>query len=171
MPAVGIVVGMRILPAERFTIESPLAVEEAAHRLRGAVASPAFSLRPTSHPFRGSVNGNTFAIHRVLGYRNSFRPQVTGRILPGRSGSAIEVTLTLHPLVAAFMIIWLGVAGLIFVGFGIGVLRRATFADEVGFFPFVFLPFGLALCTIAYRVESRKTKRALYRLFGAVAPT
>jgi hypothetical protein len=159
---------MRVLPYERFTMKSPLSVDEVVHRLRNGVAPMTFSLRRPPQPFQGSVRGDTFVIHRVLGYRNSFRPEISGRIAPGRSGSAIEVTMTLHPVVAVFMGIWLTAAAAIFVAFGVAVLRRTTFAGEVGLFPFLFLPFGLALCTIGYRIEAGRSKQALYQLLGVV---
>jgi len=166
----GIVVGMWILPYERFIIESPLTVDEVVHRLRNGVAPAKFSLRRSPQPFRGSVHGDRFVIHRVnrvIGFRNSFRPQVVGRVMPGRSGSTIEVTMTLHPVVTVFMAVWLTIAAVGFVGFGIAFLRSTAFAREVGFFPFLFLPFGLALCTVGFRIGAGGSKRALYRLLGA----
>ncbi|WP_203907617.1 hypothetical protein [Rhizocola hellebori] len=160
---------MRILPYERFTIQSPLPVDELTHRLRSGVAPVRFSLRRPAQPFQGSVHGDRFVIHRVLGYRNSFRPEITGRVVPAGGGSTIEVSMALHPVILAFMGFWLTIAALVFVGFGIAVVSRAANARDVGVFPFLFLPFGLAVCTIGFRIEANRTKQALYRLVGAVA--
>lgn len=143
-------------------------MDEAMHRLYSVVAPPAFWqwTRPRQ-PFRGYVRDDTFSIYRIIGYRNSFRPRVSGRIVPGPSGTSIECTMTMEPFIQVFMALWLSVAASVFVAFGIAALRDNQFGADMGVIPFLFLPFSVAVCTFGFWLEARKTKRALHELFDA----
>jgi hypothetical protein len=161
---------VRILPYQRFSIETRLSMDEVMHRLHTAVAAPAYWqwTRPPQ-PFQGSVTGTSFTIHRVIGYRNSFRPRVAGRIVPGHSATAIECTMTMEPVVQVFMALWLSFAAIGFAAGGIALLGGHGLAGGAGLVPFLFLPFGIAMCTFGYGFEAPKTKRALHDLFGLTA--
>ena len=55
-------------------------------------------------PLEGTVDGTGFRIHRIITYRNSFRPQLHGRIEPTPSGGArVVISLQLHPVVLVLL--------------------------------------------------------------------
>ncbi len=96
--------------------------------------------------------------------RNSFRPYLAGRVSPHGTGTTIEITMAMAPFVQLFMGVWLSFAALAFVGFGILVLRMPPNVDSPGIVPFLFLPFGIALCSVGFWTGATNAKRALVSL-------
>ena len=84
-----------LLRGRSFVFDSPLGVEEVTRRLGLA--------------FDGTFADGRFRMMRRVRGRNSFRPVVDGQIVPGSSGSRLNVRLRLHPLIlvigAAFALI------------------------------------------------------------------
>jgi hypothetical protein len=102
---------MPILPYQRFALDTTLPVEETCARLaRSVEPRRSFRLGAGTCPFEGSVDGERFAIRRIILYRNSFLPLVNGSVEPTATGSRLRGTLTLHPLVAVFLALWIGIA-------------------------------------------------------------
>src|SRR5450432_1343655 len=58
-------------------------------------------------PFIGIVQEDSFKLQRAIRYRNSFLPMVRGRIAPTPTGTRINVTMYIHPLVALFMMVFI----------------------------------------------------------------
>jgi hypothetical protein len=159
---------MGVLPYERLTIETTLAVEEAQRRLAEAVEPRQYvrwPFQPRSKPFEGSITGERFEISRVIGYRNSFLPRISGQIRQGSIGASIDVTLALHPVVMIFMIVWLlgvGAAGLVFAS----VAFSAGSFELFGLIPVGMFVFGVLLCTLGFNFEASKAKSLLKQLFA-----
>jgi hypothetical protein len=113
-------------------------------------------------PFIGSVEGSTFHLRRDIRYRNSFLPQVRGRVEAMVGGSRIFVTMHLHPVVGVFMLIWLGG-----VGFGaLAVLASAHVGAGPTLIPFGMLVFGIALTLGGFYPEAFKARRILEQGVG-----
>lgn len=66
---------------------------------------------PKEPKFLGTVKDDSFRLVRNIGHSNSFLPRVWGRLRPIPGGTRVEVTMFLHPFVALFMAIWLGIIG------------------------------------------------------------
>ncbi|MFS4470678.1 hypothetical protein [Chryseobacterium sp. T20] len=97
---------MKYLPFERITYKTNLSEEEVLTRLSGFVEPKKFGLgRNYIKEYEGSIHNNSFEISRVIQYRNSFLPQINGRIQNGNDGVKIQVTLSLHAFVSFFLII------------------------------------------------------------------
>jgi hypothetical protein len=159
---------MGILPYERFTIETALAIEEAQRRLAEAVEPRKYvrwPLQARSKPFEGSVTREQFEIRRVIGYRNSFLPRISGHIRQGPIGATIDITLALHPVVLSFMAVWLlgvGCAALVVVS---AAFRAGAF-EPFGLIPIGMFVFGVLLCTLGFNFEAVKAKSLLKQLFS-----
>lgn len=106
---------------------------------------------PASVPFIGSVQDESFELRRDIRYRNSFLPMIRGRITPNGVGTRVCVTMLIHPLVAIFMIFWLGM-----VAFGAISMRSASSIIPGGMFIF-----GVALTVGAFVPEAIKAKRLI----------
>jgi hypothetical protein len=104
----------------------------------------------------GWIIGDAFEIRRPKTFWNlsSFRSVGKGRIVSGPTGANLELTLTLHPVVRAFISVWLWVAAAIFVGFGIAYLRDTTFGREAAPIGLAMLPFGYLMCLMLFRVDA-----------------
>ena len=159
---------MGVLPYEHLTIETTLAVEEAQRRLAEAVEprkNVRWPFQSRSKPFEGSITGEQFAISRVIGYRNSFLPRISGRIHQGSTGATIDITLALHPVVMIFMAVWLlgvGCAGFAVMNVG---FRAGTFEPSSLILIGMFV-FGVLLCTLGFNFEAAKAKSLLKQLFS-----
>ncbi|MGC2829635.1 MAG: hypothetical protein WB994_08350 [Candidatus Acidiferrum sp.] len=106
---------------------------------------------PDGPPFLGNFEGNSFAIRRDIGYRNSFLPRIRGRINPTLTGARVSVIMWLHPFTALFMAFWLG-----FIGHG--ALRDNSASSLL---LWVMFAFGVSLALGAFFPEALKAKRLL----------
>jgi len=84
--------------------------------------------------FLGRLDGTTFKVVRIIGYRNSFLPVIRGRITQHGQGADVRLVMTLHPLVALFLLVW-------FTGLGTAVFGNLEAAGSL----FAALPLGLCL--------------------------
>ena len=62
--------------------------------------------------FEGKVSEASFELNRIIGYRNSFLPHAYGRFEQvNRHRTTVHVTVTLHPFVILFCLVWCGSIG------------------------------------------------------------
>src|SRR5215472_4770479 len=102
---------MTFLPFERLTLRTQLRSDEVYRRLAATVEPVQWfrnSLAGDDKTHQGEITSSGFKITRVIQYRNSFLPVVTGRIRDEGDGCIIEIILRLHFFVAVFMALWLG---------------------------------------------------------------
>ncbi len=152
------------MPFYRFQIESSLPKQTVLSRIRAIVrekpgfwqsVKESFGSRPEgSPPFIGEVEGESFLIHRDIRYRNSFLPQVRGSVVSTPIGSSVFITMYLHPLVALFMLFWLG-------GVGAGALAMLKAENGSFIIPAIMLLFGIGLTAGGFYPEAMKARRIL----------
>lgn len=100
---------MKLLPYDRFTLEANVLPGALQARLAAAV-EPYKAIRwriQDCRPYQGQVSDAGFKISRIIDYRNSFLPVIRGRFLPAATGTHVEITMELEPLVAVFLGVWL----------------------------------------------------------------
>ena len=104
-----------------------------------------------------------FRVRRDIRYRNSFLPLVWGRIVSGRRGSRVRVTVFMQPLVAAFMAVW-------FYGLGsvtVSLLEEPDTGPRwAALFPLGLLLFGVVVISIGFFSEAIKARRLLEHALG-----
>lgn len=105
---------MKYLPAEDITFQSKLKATALLQRLEDSIEPERafrFGLfqRRETKPYQGKVVGNSFNISRIISYRNSFLPRISGSIETTFSGSLIRVKMRPHVAVIVFMCIWGGI--------------------------------------------------------------
>ncbi|MGK0391503.1 MAG: hypothetical protein ACI94Y_004268 [Maribacter sp.] len=109
---------MKILPFGNTTYYSPFYREQIKLKLAEKItprdqtikiATLAYYKKRTAlskkYPYEGVVEGNTFNINRIIGYRNSFLPMINGHIIQNGERSKIEVKLKIHLFLQVFMIL------------------------------------------------------------------
>lgn len=163
---------MKYLPFENITYRTKLELEEIQKRIN-EVIEPKKTFRMTgifgnsSHkPYEGSINGNSFSITRIIGYRNSFLPRINGVIEKDFNGSKINVKMRLHVFVIVFMCIWFGGVGVGCLAVLTPLFNSDTF-EPMKLIPFGMLLFGYALVTGGFKYESIKSRKYLAQLFEA----
>lgn len=157
---------MKYLPYERITYKTNLSEQEVLTRLSGFVEPKKFGLgRNPMKDYEGSINNNRFEISKVIQYRNSFLPQINGRI-QNDDGTQIQVTLSLHAFVSFFLIVWCSFALFFFIGVSIRDIREKEISVEF-FLPLLMLLFVYALTMVGFKSESKQSKEYLRRSFEA----
>jgi hypothetical protein len=145
----------------RFAIQTRLSLFDAECALERLVAVE----RDESpiKPFIGRVEKRTFKFRRVISYRNSFIPIISGQIIQGEGGAVLRGAMRLHFFAAAFMAFWIGM----FVGPAVSEVSRALREHHVSSaLDVVFVPlFGIALTVFGYYPERRKAMRLLTDAF------
>lgn len=166
----------RFLPFDNFKLVTKLSATEVQQRIE-SITQPkkgfSFSFSGNRNkPYEGKLIDRSFEISRIINYRNSFLPIIKGYISAylGRT----EVTIKMRPVVFVliFMLLWLGVVGLVCLGTIISAIMKFRQVLEGGFSPLALIPFGMfvfgyALLMIAYKAESKKSKAFLEQLLEA----
>lgn len=141
-------------------------------RIDGAVAPETdgwFSRSRSDRPFKGWTVGQEFELTRVIHYRNSFLPTISGTVEAASRGSRVSGTMSIHPAVLVFMAVWITFVGAATVG-----LVRQSFASgdlsPALLVPFGMLAFGLALPLIGFIPEARRATRILTELVSGTNP-
>lgn len=161
---------MAFFPYERLTFETDLTVSEVVAALSEYVEPKRFWRNPFSDNYKsyqGSVSAEGFRILRIIHQyqRNSFLPVIKGRLHPMTRGTHVEITMSLHPFVAVFTVLWLSFAG---TGLLAGVTAWLTEPrDVMSLMPVAMFAFGYLLCTLSFKWEARKERRFLTELLSA----
>jgi hypothetical protein len=156
---------MAFVPYEQMTIETAQPPATVATKMAGHIEPRRWIRIPFSQKyetFEGTVGEDGFEINRIINYRNSFLPQIKGRFESLRPGTRIIITMKLHPLVLAFMIVWCG--GTSFAAIVSLPSFVATGDDLLKFIPLAMFVFGYLLCTLAFKWEARKARHYLSRI-------
>jgi hypothetical protein len=131
---------MKLWPTDRFEVETTMSVDDVVEALKTKIEPKRwFRLSPSHASFQGTISRDGFKITRIIQYRNSFLPIVTGRFLPGNSGIKVAIRLGLHPLVVAFLCVWFGGVGIAAIAAIFVLLTRQTQAA-----PLLLIPIGIA---------------------------
>ncbi|TXI95149.1 MAG: hypothetical protein E6Q35_10200 [Chryseobacterium cucumeris] len=158
---------MKYLPFERITYKTNLSEKEVLTRLSGFVEPKKFGLgKNYIKEYEGSIYNNSFEISKVIQYRNSFLPQINGKIQNENNGTQIQVTMSLHAFVFFFLIVWCSFALIFFIGVSIKTIREKEISVEL-FLPLGMLLFVYTLTMAGFKSESKQAKEYLRRSFDA----
>ena len=163
---------MKYLPFENITYKTKLNKGEIQNRLSENI-EPKKILRfrgilsSNNHkPYEGSITGAEFNVNRIIKYKNSFLPRISGMIDHDISGSLIHVKMRLSVFMIVFLCIWFG-------GVGIGCFfSLSVLLTRSNFEPILLIPIGLfvfvyMIVILGFKYESTKSKQFLTQLFEA----
>lgn len=115
--------------------------------------------RPGEKPFVGRVESSTFKILRRIYHRNSYRPQIRGSVIDVPGGSQVDLTMSISPAVAVFLVIWFAMMGG-FASIALGEIIPSAGAWNV----LIILAAGIAILAIGFTLffcEALKARRLL----------
>lgn len=153
---------MKLMPYDKFQINSKLSPIEIIQRIRDCTGDDEFFSLHQTHEFSGQVNDNDFKIMKNISYRNSFQPIIEGKIEQTSMGTQVTISMRLHLFVMLFMVIYLVLAGI----FGISSLINATVFSWSIFSHFGLLIAGGALASGGFWFEAYRQKRRLIALLS-----
>ena len=165
----------KFLPFEELVYHSELNKEELLARLDNEIEAEksfGFGAKSFSYskPYIGKIAYDRFEIKRAINYRNSFLPVIKGTIKNDLNGSKINVKMNLIDFVKVFMIVWLGGVSLGCIASTYSLFFRNNTNSETGFFmfvPFIMLVFGIAMGSLGFKAESKKSIADLEELLQA----
>ena len=156
---------MNIL-TENLTYKTQLPENQVIERLQDCIAPKKdFSLfdmynnTANGKLYEGKISGQTFEVSRIINYRNSFLPIITGNITQENNATIIKINMRLHMFVSAFLVIWCtGFAGsMIFM-----------LSKDVDFTFFDVMPFVMLVIFFrVFKFETNKSKKDFQQLFEA----
>jgi hypothetical protein len=151
------------LPYHRFEIASPLSLQAAMDAMRAHV-EPVKWFRwrwPSAHNddrFEGEIGADSFHARRILGYRNSFAPEIRGTI--SATGRHARVTIEMKPsaLVLAFLAVWT-------TGIVAGSVALIGADPSLVWLPLLMLAFAYLMTLGGFWFEATKQERVLRQIF------
>ncbi len=160
---------MKLLPFDNILYKTILTEADVIKRLADVTAAETmFSLNifecRSSKTYKGKIDNLAFKIHRITCYQNSFRPIINGVIEPADEGVIIKVKMRLHFFVLVFLLIFA-------TGIGFSNVLKSVFVDLKLEWNSL-IPLGISVIAYlvilgAYKLESRKSKKDLQKIFNA----
>jgi hypothetical protein len=162
------------LPYENYMLLTNLSPEEVGRRISANIEprlTGVFSefTRNNTKPYQGVCARNKFEISRIINYRNSFIPVISGEVSSYLGvESRIHIKMKPHSFVIVFMCIWLGFGGLFCLLILSNMFRPEMRPDKelsIGeVIPFVMFIGGCLLFSLPFKFESKKSKLFLAEL-------
>jgi hypothetical protein len=167
----------KFLPFEYFVLQTNLTMAEVLGRIADNI-EPRKGLRLDSYPekrikqYEGRIIDNNFEINRIIDYKNSFLPMISGQIQPGTNNMKIFITMRPAVFVLALMAIVLGTTGSACLTIIIMVIINFNKILQQGISPMILIPFGMfilgyGMIIIGFKMESKKAKEFLIDLLEA----
>jgi len=163
-------------PFRRLELRSRLSSEEVLSRLRAVLLdTPTLAEQfrtafghglsePAGVHFTGVVGQEVFRVRRhIQYYRNSFVPDVQGRLREVGEGTAIRVTMRLRPFVLVFMCLWMAIA----IPVGVLGVVVCLAGKPQGLLLLLFPLIGGGMVGFGFRFEANIAERSLRRLLEA----
>jgi len=154
-----------LIPYRRLELQSPLSPSEVRENLSRVVASKHWfgGGEPKDKLFEGTVSERSFAVQRIISYRNSFLPQIQCDFGPSDHGTKLTITMQPHWAGIVFMAVWFNLVGAAILSNCIDAFERHALGDIFGI-PLGMLAFGVALTLGGFSPEAIKAERLLIAL-------
>jgi hypothetical protein len=158
---------MKLLPFENIDYETKLTFEEIRSRLAADI-EPRKLFRFSTNPrkkYEGHLHGNRFEIRRIINYRNSFLPNITGTIEDNGVMRTVNVQMILPFFVLLFLCVWSGALLLAMTTFLVRQIASGKF-DAGILFVLLILLVGYALTMAGFTYEASKARAYFDQLFN-----
>jgi hypothetical protein len=120
--------------------------------------------------FSGYVKEDSFEIFRILGYRNSFNPLITGKIIEEDNEKTLTLDFTLKPIDKGFLITFGIIISIIFLVSSISIIKFSLITIKSVFiilcFPIgyiLFLGIGLLIFNSIIKDNLKLLKSICYK--------
>jgi hypothetical protein len=160
---------MYLVPYERFEVETTLTNSTIVEVLSSKIEpKKIFRLSSNHAPFEGDISLDGFEINRIIHYRNSFLPVISGQFHTGVYGTKVIIKMRLHFGVIAFMCVWFVVMGSAFFSSLSSILDNKTAMSVATFIPLGMLIFVYVMVSGGFWFEARKQKKMLIKIFSVL---
>lgn len=162
---------MKFIPFDNFVIKTHLSPETALNKLSDEIEHvKTFRYMLKEKPkkkYEGYIKNNTFEIKRMVMGKNSFIPQIYGKILSDETGKTeIHIKINFHLAVLIILCIFMFFSIAILI---LGKLNEDSFYELHGFtmtyFPLILIAFAYFLAMIPFNLHRFSAKKDLQHLF------
>lgn len=159
------------LPWRRFEIDTHLTPTECTSAIEAIVEPRKWFRMSWARPardFEGEVSGLEFSIQRIIRYRNSFLPVISGTILQGLGTTRVRIAMRPNWFALAFWIAWMMVPA----AFAAFVLMYGTVQTQpqTAVVVSIMAVFGYLICVIPFGIEAQKARRILAEVLSGTRP-
>lgn len=157
----------KVLPAEDYILSTHFSTDEVCRRISDntdpyRTSASFFERNPGySKSYEGYIVNNTFEIQRIIGYRNSFLPLVSGYVYSLQGKTHVKIKMRLNEIMLVFFIVGtvVLVTGLHFMG---------KFFANMDFTFIYCIPFLVVLTIfVLFKIEAGITRKYLAKLLEA----
>ena len=163
---------MSILPHEDYQLITSLPEEEVVELISGQIEPQQtwrlaqFRSNKNQKPYEGVITGNIFKIIRIIRYRNSFLPMISGTIKQQGESTRIHIEMKIMPLATLFITLLIGVILIMGISFLFIGLHDRSFLPAIAV-PVIMFGMGYFMVYWGFKLESAKSKKFLRELFRA----
>ncbi len=169
-------ISSKFLPIENYIIRTKLSEEQIVQRLNEftkntGIKSNAslFGLgtlfgQKSGGPYEGTVTSKSFSISRIISYRNAFLPVIKGSVSSFPDRREVTISMGLHLFVKIITIIWFSVTIISSIIMVDAYLNDSNNFMLKKFIPIQIMVLGYLVMILAFKFESRKSKKDLKTL-------
>ena len=161
---------MKLIPSENIELKTELSNQEVRKILHEYIRPKkesrfGFKNQKEDKLFEGTFEMDEFKIQRIIRGRNSFLPQIKGKIQSDFNGTRLTAVLKVHSFSIIFMIFGLTFIGFAFIMGIIGVINQAT-NPILLIFPLIMIAFGIGLVHFGFNKEKENSINDLKRIIN-----
>lgn|SRR5690606_1656921 len=161
---------MKLIPSENIELKTELSNQEVRKILHEYIRPKkgsrfGFKNQKEDKLFEGTFERDEFIIQRIIKGRNSFLPQIKGKIQSDFNGTKLIAVLKVHNFSIFFMLFWLTFIGFAFIMGIIGVINQAT-NPILLIFPLIMIAFGIGLVHFGFNKEKENSINDLKRIIN-----
>tara|TARA_A100000171_G_C2106164_1_gene132431 strand:- start:588 stop:1109 length:522 start_codon:yes stop_codon:yes gene_type:complete len=162
---------MKIIPSEKIELTTGLSNQEVRKILRDNIRPKrgfriGFNRPKDDKLFEGFFERDRFEIQRIIKGKNSFIPQIKGRIQTDINGTKLIADLKIHGFVIVFMTFWLVFVFLALIATIVGISTQGTNPLAL-IVPLIMMAFGIGLVHYGFNSEKDKSINDLNRILNA----
>jgi hypothetical protein len=163
---------MKIIPSDKIDFEIPHANQEVRKFLNNSIR-PKRSIvtrikkKEEKEIFEGIFRNDEFKIQRITNGRNSFIPQIKGKIYKHNNRTRLTADLKVRRFTKIFMLIWIVFLGLALIMGIIGVLQQGT-NPLLLIFPLIMIAFAFGLVHYGFNKEKENSINELKKMVSGL---
>ena len=161
---------MKIIPSDKIEILTSLSTQEVRKILAENIRPNKglkirFNKSQEKELFEGNFEQDRFEIQLIITGRNSFIPQIKGKIQPNINGTKLVADLKVRTFVIVFMLFWLTFVGVAFIMGIVGVINQGT-NPVLLIFPLIMFGFGFGIVHYGFNSQKDKSIIGLKRIIN-----
>ena len=157
---------MKLFPRDRFSIQTQQPLAAVITNLERYIEAPRIRWTGSRNHalYSGTLSNRGFEIRRIIHYQNSFLPRIQGRFESSHQGTTVHITMDLHPLVMAFLLVWSSIWYTAAIPIALSGLATADVPLEMALLSLVAPLAAIVIFGVAFWAEAKRSRRELTQI-------